>query len=116
MLKVDFHTHTRYSHDSLTSIEAFINAARRSGLDRVVVTDHNNIRGALLAAKAAKDQCSGSQSQAQSDGVGQKQRHYTAPSRLAHSSLPAGREASPGGTSRSAFIPTRDRSMPEPCC
>lgn len=55
MLKVDFHTHTRYSHDSLTSIEAFINAARRSGLDRVVVTDHNNIRGALLAAKAAPE-------------------------------------------------------------
>ena len=55
MLKVDFHAHTCYSHDCLISIEAFINAARRSGLDRVVVTDHNTIRGALLAAEAAPE-------------------------------------------------------------
>ena len=36
-------------------------------------------------------------------------------SRLAQSSLPIGRVASPGGTSMRAFIPTRERNMPEPC-
>ena len=55
MLKVDFHTHTYRSKDSLTSIAKFIAAARASGLDRVVVTDHNTIRGALEAFEAAPD-------------------------------------------------------------
>ena len=55
MLKVDFHTHTYRSKDSLTSIAKFITAARASGLDRVVVTDHNTIRGALEAFEAAPD-------------------------------------------------------------
>ncbi len=46
-LKVDFHTHTIFSPDSLTTPEKLIAAARRIGLDRVVVTDHNTIAGAL---------------------------------------------------------------------
>ena len=46
MLKVDFHTHTHYSKDSLTRIDKLIAAARSRGLDRIVVTDHNTI-GAL---------------------------------------------------------------------
>jgi predicted metal-dependent phosphoesterase TrpH len=49
MLCVDFHTHTSASKDSLTSPAAFIRAARRRKLDRVVVTDHNTITGALAA-------------------------------------------------------------------
>ena len=53
MLKVDFHTHTFRSKDSVTSIEDLIKAARRRCLDRVVVTDHNTLRGALEAAAAA---------------------------------------------------------------
>ncbi|HOV06993.1 MAG TPA: PHP domain-containing protein [Anaerolineaceae bacterium] len=55
MLKVDFHTHTCYSKDSLTKIEDLITAARRRGLDRVVVTDHNTLLGALAAYAAAPD-------------------------------------------------------------
>jgi hypothetical protein len=46
-LKVDFHIHTIYSPDSLTTPEKLIAAARRKGLDRVVITDHNTIAGAL---------------------------------------------------------------------
>ncbi len=46
-LVCDLHTHTHYSRDCLTSLEAFLEACRRKGLDRVAVTDHNTIAGAL---------------------------------------------------------------------
>ena len=49
LLKVDFHSHTSFSKDSLTTPERFIAVARRKGLDHVVVTDHNTIAGALIA-------------------------------------------------------------------
>jgi len=48
-LSIDFHVHTSASKDSLTSPEQLILAARHCGLDRVVVTDHNTIAGALAA-------------------------------------------------------------------
>ncbi len=44
--RTDFHTHTNYSPDSLTSPEKLIAAARRRGIDRLIVTDHNCIEGA----------------------------------------------------------------------
>ena len=49
MIRTDFHTHTSDSKDSLTSPEQLVTAARRRGLDRIVVTDHNSITGALSA-------------------------------------------------------------------
>ncbi|MEW6093062.1 MAG: PHP-associated domain-containing protein [Chloroflexota bacterium] len=49
VFRVDFHTHTSASKDCLTSPADFVRAARRRGLDRVVVTDHNTIAGALAA-------------------------------------------------------------------
>lgn len=48
-IKVEFHCHTIYSKDSLTRPEALIEACRRKGIDRVVVTDHNTIAGARAA-------------------------------------------------------------------
>lgn len=54
-LKVEFHCHTCYSKDSLVELEDLIATARRVGLDRVVVTDHNTIRGALKARELAPD-------------------------------------------------------------
>jgi predicted metal-dependent phosphoesterase TrpH len=51
MLRVEFHCHTRYSKDSLCSPEDLLAACQRKGVDRVVVTDHNNIQGALHAQK-----------------------------------------------------------------
>ena len=48
-IRVDFHSHTSASKDSLTSPEEFVRVARRRGLGRIVVTDHNNIHGALAA-------------------------------------------------------------------
>jgi predicted metal-dependent phosphoesterase TrpH len=48
-LSIDFHTHTSASKDSLTSPADLIRLAQCRGLDRVVVTDHNTIAGALAA-------------------------------------------------------------------
>jgi len=47
ILRCDLHTHTYYSRDCLVSPERFLEACRRKGLDRVAVTDHNTIAGAL---------------------------------------------------------------------
>src|SRR5215212_1160223 len=55
MLKVEFHSHTNASKDSLTQPAELIAAARRKGLDRLVITDHNTIVGALAAQKIASE-------------------------------------------------------------
>ena len=49
MISVEFHCHTYASKDSLTLPSDLISAARRKGIDRVVVTDHNSIVGAREA-------------------------------------------------------------------
>ena len=49
LLKVEFHCHTNYSRDSLNDVDQLIATARQRGIDRLVVTDHNTIRGALQA-------------------------------------------------------------------
>jgi predicted metal-dependent phosphoesterase TrpH len=46
---IDFHCHTRFSKDSLTTPEQLVTTMGRKQLDRLVVTDHNSITGALLA-------------------------------------------------------------------
>jgi predicted metal-dependent phosphoesterase TrpH len=48
-LSVEFHCHTIASKDSLTRPADLVAAARRKGLDRVIVTDHNTIAGARAA-------------------------------------------------------------------
>ncbi len=49
MLRTEFHCHTVFSKDSLTSPRALVEACRRKGIDRVVVTDHDNIGGGRAA-------------------------------------------------------------------
>jgi predicted metal-dependent phosphoesterase TrpH len=49
MVLVEFHCHTNASKDSLTSPADLIAAARRKGIDRLIITDHNTIAGALVA-------------------------------------------------------------------
>ncbi len=49
MLRVEFHCHTIYSKDSLTSPQKLLEACRRKGIARVIVTDHNTIAGAQAA-------------------------------------------------------------------
>jgi len=46
---VEFHCHTIFSKDSLTSPRKLVETSHRKGIDRVVVTDHNTIAGALAA-------------------------------------------------------------------
>ncbi len=47
LLRTEFHCHTIHSKDSLTTPEALVAAARRKGIERLIVTDHNTIAGAL---------------------------------------------------------------------
>jgi predicted metal-dependent phosphoesterase TrpH len=49
VLRVDFHVHTVFSPDSLLSPPKAVEIARRRGLDRLVITDHNTLAGARLA-------------------------------------------------------------------
>lgn len=51
MLRVEFHCHTIYSKDCLLTPEKLINICQRRGIDRVVITDHNTITGAILTQK-----------------------------------------------------------------
>jgi predicted metal-dependent phosphoesterase TrpH len=53
--KIECHCHSDYSHDSLSKVDDLIKTARKRGLDKLILTDHNTIEGALLAQKRAPD-------------------------------------------------------------
>ena len=55
MYEVDLHSHTSYSHDAHTSPREFVGRAREVGLDRIAVTDHGTIEGALRAKELDPD-------------------------------------------------------------
>jgi predicted metal-dependent phosphoesterase TrpH len=48
-LLAEFHCHTVFSADSLLKVPDLVMAAKRKQLERVAVTDHNSIQGALRA-------------------------------------------------------------------
>lgn len=50
-ISLEFHAHTSASPDCLLPPSALVTAARQKGIDRVVVTDHNSIAGALEAQR-----------------------------------------------------------------
>lgn len=50
-LRVEMHCHTCYSPDSLLRPADLLARARARGLDRVAITDHNTIEGALHAQR-----------------------------------------------------------------
>ena len=52
-MRIDFHTHTVWSKDCCSSVEAFIRGCKRRRLDCVAITDHNEIDGALAVQKVA---------------------------------------------------------------
>jgi predicted metal-dependent phosphoesterase TrpH len=52
---VELHTHTCYSRDCLVRPAQFVAACRRKGIDRVAVTDHNVIAGALAVQQIAPE-------------------------------------------------------------
>jgi predicted metal-dependent phosphoesterase TrpH len=47
LLRVDMHLHSNRSFDCLSTPARLLEAARQRGLNRIVVTDHNEIEGAL---------------------------------------------------------------------
>ncbi|MFN3741401.1 MAG: PHP-associated domain-containing protein [Anaerolineales bacterium] len=47
--RVEFHAHTCYSPDSLLTPEKLLATCRRRGIDKIAITDHNTLRGALEA-------------------------------------------------------------------
>jgi predicted metal-dependent phosphoesterase TrpH len=55
MISVDFHCHTSASKDSYTTPEKLIKYARKKGLSRIVITDHNSTQGARKAFSLAPD-------------------------------------------------------------
>ena len=46
-LLTELHCHTIYSKDSLTTLEKLLGACQRKGIQRIVITDHNTIAGAV---------------------------------------------------------------------
>jgi predicted metal-dependent phosphoesterase TrpH len=46
-MRIDLHCHTRFSRDSLTTRDALLHWMDRRGIDKVAITDHNTIAGAL---------------------------------------------------------------------
>lgn len=56
-MRVDLHLHSRYSHDSRTSLQGLIDRSRECGLDRIALTDHNSVEGALKLARMAPGLC-----------------------------------------------------------
>lgn len=49
----DLHTHTIYSYDGTATVPSVLKRARQVGLDVIAITDHDEIRGALLAEQLA---------------------------------------------------------------
>lgn len=54
-LHVDLHLHTDASYDCLSSPADVLDRAAAAGLDRIAVTDHDEIHGALEARELAPD-------------------------------------------------------------
>ena len=55
LVTAEFHCHTVYSLDSSNRVDALIRAARERGIQRLAITDHNTIEGALRAKASAPD-------------------------------------------------------------
>jgi predicted metal-dependent phosphoesterase TrpH len=49
----DLHIHTIFSYDGTASVPAVLKRAKQVGLDMIAITDHDEIRGALLAEQLA---------------------------------------------------------------
>lgn len=48
-IRIEFHCHTSHSSDGLIDPHKLLEICRHKGIDRIVVTDHNTITGALAA-------------------------------------------------------------------
>ena len=55
MLRVDLHLHSHFSHDGRSSLQELIDRARECRIDRLALTDHNTIEGALNFVRLAPE-------------------------------------------------------------
>jgi predicted metal-dependent phosphoesterase TrpH len=55
MLRVDLHLHSHFSHDGQSSLQQLIDRARECRLDRIALTDHNTVEGALQLTRIAPE-------------------------------------------------------------
>lgn len=53
MVRVDLHLHSHYSPDSSTTLDQIVERCRECGLDRIALTDHNVVEGAVKLAEMA---------------------------------------------------------------
>ena len=53
--KVDLHAHTWFSRDCLTDPQAIIAACRLRGIDKIAITEHNNLSGARFLKQIAPE-------------------------------------------------------------
>jgi predicted metal-dependent phosphoesterase TrpH len=53
MLRVDLHLHSNFSHDGQSSLEELVARSHEVRLDRIALTDHNTVEGALELALMA---------------------------------------------------------------
>ncbi|HNZ16413.1 MAG TPA: PHP-associated domain-containing protein [Anaerolineaceae bacterium] len=51
LIRAEFHCHTVYSPDSLVSLTALMKTCDERGIDKIAITDHGSIKGALKAQK-----------------------------------------------------------------
>jgi len=54
-VRVDLHLHSHFSHDGQSSLDELIQRCAECGLDRIALTDHNTVEGALALAKMAPE-------------------------------------------------------------
>lgn len=52
-MKIDFHIHTHFSYDGMSSPEEVVDLAIEKGLDAICITDHDEIKGTLKALEYA---------------------------------------------------------------
>jgi predicted metal-dependent phosphoesterase TrpH len=55
LLRVDLHLHSNFSHDGRSSLQQLIERARECNLDRLALTDHNTVEGALSFVRIAPE-------------------------------------------------------------
>ena len=54
-VRVELHAHTRVSKDSLVKPALLLEHCEKNGIDRIAITDHNEIKGAFTAKEIAPD-------------------------------------------------------------
>lgn len=54
-INVDFHVHSEFSPDSVTKIEDLVRRAHELNLGKLIITDHNTIKGAQILHKRYPD-------------------------------------------------------------